>query len=97
MTSEAEKWLPVAQQMLDRWGVRHESLKATIAAEIAGIVAETREECARVCDAYPSLWDQDIYAAQSVRRVAASEIAFSIRARAAASEPPDSGAAVNTK
>lgn len=51
MTAEA-KWLPVAQQILDKWGVKHESLKGTIAAEIAGIVAEERERCAKIAENY---------------------------------------------
>lgn len=41
-------WLPVAQQILDRWGIKHASLKCTIAMEIAGIVAEKDAEIAKL-------------------------------------------------
>lgn len=49
-----DKWLPIAQQILARWDVKHESLKGTIASEIAGIVAEERERCAKIAEAIDS-------------------------------------------
>lgn len=44
-------------------------------------VAAEREECAKIADAYPTLWEEPDCAARDIRKLAAAEISQKIRAR----------------
>jgi hypothetical protein len=43
------------------------------------LVAEERERCAKIADAYPGLWEEPDTAASAIRKLASAEIANAIR------------------